>query len=489
MICLALVVLPQAGAYGQEPDPAWSEPANLSNSSTNSSFPSLAVDPAGGVHIIWSEGTERSSVLFYSHLLGENWSTPIDVLVTPGEGPAVQPVLKADSEGYLHAVWIGWGTVYHSSAYAPLAGTAHGWSEPKPLSAESPYTSMPDLAVDPADNLYVVYAELIGSTSGIHCVRSTDHGDTWQVSVAIYQNTASSRMVDRARIASGPDGRLHVVWVEFNYPETFPPIGIRYSYSTDGGASWSQPIPLADGPYDYPGIVSLAGSKVHVVWSGTSADRFKFHRWSPDGGRSWSDTWRNLDVGGYQGWPALAVDGNQNLHWLQVGTVARVGDSLYYNVWNGSEWSPGEVLLPPTASGQNATNVSAAIALGNELHVVVQSPLNTAKASWQYEVFYVHRHLDAAGRPAQPLPTLTPKPSPTDMPFPSPPATEDIGPSATLVESTLLPTAVPSVPAKPAALPSIDSTTLTAIGVLPALLVVVIVAVVILRRRRGSHVR
>ncbi len=33
-------------------------------------------------------------------------------------------------------------------------------------------------------------------------------------------------MVDKPRLAIGPDGSLHVVWVLTNYPETFPPLGI-----------------------------------------------------------------------------------------------------------------------------------------------------------------------------------------------------------------------------------------------------------------------
>jgi hypothetical protein len=120
-------------------------------------------------------------------------------------------------------------------------------------------------------------------------------------------------MVDRARVVTDSRGGVHVGWTEFAYPETLPPLGVRYAHSRDQGTTWSVPLKV-NGPYDYVGMAVIEPDKIHMVWSGTNPDRRRFHRWSRDGGITWSEIWRNPRLGGYQGWPALAVDSEQTLY-------------------------------------------------------------------------------------------------------------------------------------------------------------------------------
>ena len=50
-------------------------PVNLSNSETLSSDPSMAVDPSGVVHVVWSEETDDGrSFISYAQLSEGNWS-------------------------------------------------------------------------------------------------------------------------------------------------------------------------------------------------------------------------------------------------------------------------------------------------------------------------------------------------------------------------------------------------------------------------------
>ncbi len=70
----------------------------------------------------------------------------------------------------------------------------------------------------------------------------------------------------------------------------------------------------------------------------------------------------------------------------------------------------GEVLLRGEAADQNPWDVAAAVALGNELHVAVQNPLdsNNQPEGWQNEIYYLHQELSSnhtAGR-AIALPTV-----------------------------------------------------------------------------------
>ncbi len=460
--------------YGQGEAEDWSRPVNLSESEAQSTYPSIAADPAGGIHVIWEEGEGQDDVIVYTRREGGRWTKPVDILINPGGGAASYPVLAADAYGYLHVVWKGGGTVYYSHAYAPVAGSARHWSEPKPLTSPDLYLNFPTLSVAPDGVLHAAYAKQIGPDSGIYALRSTDRGEKWSPSTAIYQNPRADRLVDKPRLAAGPDGVVHAVWVESRYPEVFPPLGLRYARSTDGGNTWSQPLVLADGPYDDPAILTL-GRELHVVYSGTAEDRFKFHRWSSDGGRTWSDAWRDPEVGGLLGWPALVADGDRVLHWLMAGSIFEAGtDGLYYTTWSGESWTSGQVLLYHTSRvAQNMANISAAVSLGNELHVVVQVPLARKEGGgWQFDVFYLHRPLGASGRPPQTLPAPTERPSPTPTPSPRP---------------TAMPTALPAgFPRSGFALPSPDASMRPL--VIGLLSVLAFLGLFLVLRRRGKKV-
>jgi hypothetical protein len=392
----------------------WTQAINLSQSDTQSTSPSTAVDPFGDVHVVWSEEIETGdSYISYSHLADGQWTSANEILSGRWSQSAGDPSLAVDSLGILHLVYLSDANIYYSAADASLASSSQSWSDPIGLEYMQNDIGKPDLIVDQQDNLLLVYPILFGDNSGIYFMVSKDQGMNWSDPITIYQNTRSDRMVHYPRIAVGQDGSLHVAWVEFNFPEIFPPIGIRYANSTNAGANWSNSFSLADGPYSYPAITTRE-SEVHVVWSGTSPDRFKFHRWSRDNGKYWQPTWRNTELGGYQGLPDLTLDSSNTLHWLTTGTVFQIdNDSIYHTQWENEQWLPGEVMLRNQISIQNPQDVSAEVRLGNELYVAVQYPLasNTQPDGWQYEIFLIHQDLGTPHLEAKPVSTVKPQPT------------------------------------------------------------------------------
>lgn len=437
-----LLVTGWSGNAQNVQDPTWNSPVNLSNSPTLSDTPSLAVDPSGMVHVVWSERTtdDRSS-LWYVHGQRDSWSAPIDVLLTPGGATATLPTLAADEQGNLHVAWLGGGRVYYSQAYAPAAGSAKGWSRPQYLLTAQNYLGAPDLEVAPWHDLFLAYTVQIDQDSGVYLLHSDDGGAHWSDRQAVYTNNLLARKVDRVRLAAGPDGLLHVVWVESAYPETYPPLGIWYAVSGDSGSSWSAPVLLAEGPYDYPEIMVRGENEVHVVWSGTATDRYKFHIWSADSGRTWSQPWRNEALGGIQGLAALVLDGSNGLHWIQVGSIFDTiaeevhPDHLFEQEWLGSEWGQGRAILSNGLVGNSMLWVSSAAALRSELHVVVVVPLATSNG-YQMDILLLHRTLAARSIPAQrlALPTETPLARPQGVRTTVP----DVTPAAPVVSPTSL---------------------------------------------------
>lgn len=417
---LVLGLLTSRSARAQ--DGVWGAPINLSSSTTQSDMPAIAADPKGVVHVVWIEETDDGrSFIKYSSLEDGIWIPSNEIMTSPSTQEADYLSLAADSDGYLHLVWRGDATIYYSTAYAPIANLPQSWSTPVALEYIQNGIGQPNLAIDPRNGLHIVYGIKSNLSSRINYLKSTDRGKTWSDPKVIYSTERSDRMVDLPRIAISPDGSLNVIWVEYNYPETFPPIGIRYSSTTGAEDAWSKPISLAEGPYNEPGIVVRGKNEVHVAFSGTGEVRYKFHRWSNDKGQTWSDIYTDTELGGFQGFPALVVDSKQRLHWLMIGTVFRLPytvstfekDSLFHTIWLQNGWSAGEVLLSNTSTRNNPRDVAAVITKGNELHVVWTNTFDddVQPQGWQGEIYYLGAILDSPGLPGVELPTPTTSPS------------------------------------------------------------------------------
>jgi hypothetical protein len=395
----------------------------------------MAVDPSGGVHVAWQEELDdgRSFIAYAAYADGV-WSPANEIVTSPESQVADYPTLAADSQGDLHLVFRGNSTLYYSRAYAPLARTAAGWSPPAALEYVQNYIGRPHLQVDNQNGLHLVYSIITGANSGIYYMNSSDGGRSWSDPLTVYKNNRANRSLDLPRLAVARDGKLHVAWVETSYPETFPPLGIRYARSENGGSSWSEPVSLADGPYSFPELLATPAGELHLVFSGTAPDRYKFHRWSADGGTAWSELYRDTELGGFQGLPSLVQDSRGFMHWLMVGSVfsARV-DCIYHTISQDGAWAPGETVLCGVASAQNPQDVVAKVVLGNQLHLAVQYPLDseTQPQGWQNEIYALNLDL--------PVPAIqpTPLPSPTYLPPNAPqPVTT---PAAAFAQATLPP--------------------------------------------------
>lgn len=399
---------------------SWSQPTNLSVSETQSETPSITADAFGGVHVVWSEFFDDGrSFIMYTALTNGTWSEPQEIITSPSTETTDSPSVVADLHGDLHLMWKGGATIYYSRANAHMAGSAQNWLAPQALEFLQANVDPPFLMIDQNDHLHAIYAITIGENSGIYYLRSIDRGQNWSDPITIYKNSRSDRMVNFPRLAVGADGMLHAVWVESEYPITFPPIGIRYSVSqANDGGSWSEAVSIADGPYSYPAI-QTRNREVHITWSGTLPDRYRFHRWSPDNGQTWYELWRNVELGGYQGYSSLVRDSGQGLNWLTAaGIYTDKSEAVVYSRWSEDYWSPIENALERTTGliGQNINNVAATVALGNELHVVCSFPLVSSQRpeGWQNDIYYLRADLNTPTVAAVALPTPTASvPTPT----------------------------------------------------------------------------
>ncbi len=314
---LFLMILPHSTLANTIQNYGWSKPLNISNSPVNSSSPSITSDLSGVVHLVWVENVPEQNYIQYTSFKDGEWDSSIDI-VTAQSGIQIRDTsFQCDTRGYLHLVYLGNGIQY-TQAYSPLAHSARYWKAPLIIIPPVNNLSSPDLDVGLDDQLHLVYAVSTGPGSGIFYTNSEDNGKTWGQVQVVYENLSSDRSVSNSKISVDQKGKIHVVWVESNFPETYPPNGIRYSSSADG-AFWSEADSLGEGPYGNPEVLAVSNQTVHSVWSGTLHDRYKFHRQSNNDGKSWASLWRDENIGGFQGSQSILKDSAGLLYWLGVG--------------------------------------------------------------------------------------------------------------------------------------------------------------------------
>ncbi len=372
---------------GQSADDSWMPPLNLFETNGRASEAEVVADPSGVVHVFWAYGDPENlesgafQSIYHARLEDGAWSAPVDVLVSPGGRVARFPSVAVDSQGYLHAVWSGGNELYYSRAYAAEAGSAAGWSSPLAL-ASGAGAAEPSVAVDADGRVFVVWTE---AGNGLLFAMSEDGGNTWAGSQTIYYADQSNELARWGRIAVDEAGRLHVV---FTYTERLEsaaaqgredPNTLYYLRSDNLGQTWSEPLPITpELDFGEVNVVTSGADTVHLVWNGRAGRHGRYHRWSEDGGQTWSSIVEVLapaprspiGTGGLTGFPALATDATGALH-----MVSATGGDHYFR-WQDGTWSP-PVYISPGLDGSGVTGTnnsleqpSIAISEGNRLHVV-----------------------------------------------------------------------------------------------------------------------
>jgi hypothetical protein len=263
---------------------------------------------------------------------------------------------------------------------AVLSATAHAqvpFSGPKNISNNSDFSFTPQVSVDSAGNIFIVWEDDTDTNANILFSRSTDGGVTFSTPKSVSDTSGTSF---NPRIAVDAHAAINVVW-EDDSPGN---LDVFFSRSTDGGTTFSSPIDLSADAADSanPQVATDAAGNIFVVWENDTAGALGilFSR-SIDGGLTFSaPVFLSANMGGSVS-PQMLVDlvGNINVVW-EDDSVGAADISYSRSANSGISFS-----IPKSLSRNVGSSVNAQIAvdLVGNINVVWEN-----NSPGNFDVFY-----------------------------------------------------------------------------------------------------
>jgi hypothetical protein len=351
--------------------------------------PTLVADQYGQVHAFWvfqqdQQTNSPQQQIYYTRLDQPTW--PVNDIFS---GPVGVPTLKASAwQDGLAILWSG--SKLAMSNFAPKA-SAQAWSSRGSIDSAYSEAGMAT-ALDGA--LWVIY----GTTSSNEIVvqRLNPVTKAWEAPRLVSDVVNAGTAPDGTRLSISADGTLHAVWAEYLLPNGWPPIGLYYAQSTDGGLTWTDRHKITGPNFNQPNVVAGPGKNVYVTWTGTAGAGQKYFQESLDGGHTWQNqvTVMSQPGGGSEGAPNLAVDSAGNIHMVFSHNGCVWHTSRQNNVWSAPECI--SIGVPVNSQIEFPT---MAIGLGNQIHVLFWTD--------RHQIWYTSRALPVAGQQPLATPTLT----------------------------------------------------------------------------------
>ncbi len=307
-----------------------------------------------------------------------DWTTPDEV--SPADGYGEYPNIEVDLSGKAHLVWEDWETTDDYKIFY-ASGTPGDWSAPERIDTLDEYDQKaPNLAVDAAGNVYVVWEMYDEDLSAWQVYYAINAGGTWSDPVRLstqsdYDQCEQETDFWTCQIELDSAGAVHVVW--YGYDETG--YDYRIWYSTNAGGTWSDPLCLSTQSVyyqEYPAMKLDPSGNVHVVWEGYDVGEVYWHIWYADNtGGTWSDpVVIDGDDMSYPYYSNLAVDSTGAVHAIWHSELNSNCD-IGYATNAGGTWSS-----PVIISGDYYHS-------GNHIPSIAVDPADNPHVVWEgYEV-------------------------------------------------------------------------------------------------------
>jgi len=150
---------------------SWPANQRLTWTSDGSDAVSAAVAPSGALHIAWQESLSGGNAVYYKRTTDGGASWTKSQRLSWNSGTSCEPTIAADSSGCLHVVWYDSSPGNFEVFYRKTLDGGITWEASQRLSWNSGASYGPEIAVDPLDNLHVVWHDYTPGTAEIYYLR------------------------------------------------------------------------------------------------------------------------------------------------------------------------------------------------------------------------------------------------------------------------------------------------------------------------------
>ena len=346
-----------------EMNKGWTITEVVSTESTSaSSFPSIAIDCYGKIHVAWRDltnygGSGTDFDIFYKYCdISGVWSLT-EVISTESTEESREPSISVDCTGMVHVAWCDYtdygGSGADKDIFYKFRDMTGVWSTTEIVSTESTDNSYaPSLAIENDGTIHIAwydYTNYAGSGSDYDIFYKTRSSTgTWSVTEVV--STESSSDSSNPSLFVDITGIVYVSWDDnTNYNGCGTDFDIFYKY-LDLNGDWSL---------------------TEVVSTESTSDSF---------------------------WPTLKVDSDSNIHviwddWTDYNS-AGVDEDIFYKVKTIGGWSITEVV------STESTDISYQSSLGatsSYVYVTWKDMTNYGGSGADADIFYKKRDTSSWG--------------------------------------------------------------------------------------------
>lgn len=342
---------------------------NVSNNTGLSTFPSVAVDINGIVHVAWQDTQYGKSEILYSRSTdgGASYSAPVNI--SNDNSTSTNAKLATDSNGRVFLAWVD------STQISVARSTNGGASFTKAYSyspvGASPFN--PVLAVGSDGTLHMAWSEDGGTTRAIRYASSTNQGSQFTSPVTV----ASGANISRPAMAIGGSSYVYIAYID----DSVAPAEINFVRSTNRGSSFATPVNLTNntGTSLNPSLAVDSSGTVYLAWQDTISGNYDtFFARSTDNGASFSSPVNVSPSTEGSLFTAIAVDQSQNVY-------VAWDDNRYVNTTFETIVAVGRENLPATQNALVSPEVISPNGDGKDDTTTISATF-TERTQWQLDI-------------------------------------------------------------------------------------------------------
>ena len=290
---------------------------------------------------------------------GTTWDSA--VCLTGDSADVLYPAL-AVSGPVVHLVWTTGSNLAMKYRRSTDAGTT--WSDEDTLVSSPGGLGDASLAAD-GNTVGVAWGDgRDGNHNGeVYIKRSSDGGQSWGPDTRL---TVRPDTIDKEPCLAISGNSWHLAWTQMDWANFHA--RAWYQQSTDGGASWLVPGPLAldTTSQSQPGL-AVVGSNVHACWSdGRPGGYGVWYRGSTNNGATWNAERYLTDTTYGSDYPCIAAAGGNVYMAFRTWPGGHFFISYSGSTDNGETWSAETALT--TADGMGTAAVTA---VGGMAHLIL----------------------------------------------------------------------------------------------------------------------